>query len=276
MVVQVHTGSDQGTTIVIQHPLPGGRLVNGVMMHAGDAVFVRAGDRVTAGQLVSTIGLSFSLQNGGRFAHLHYALYPGPFDPRHQYAYRPVSAGLAGWIDPSEFLPAWRDRTQPLVPGLRAPSAALDGVVAKAAAGEIGKAYAEALRAREAVERDSDAWKDADEVLQALKDAPRNALRRAQALVEGGYPVEAKDLLEGFVRQAGSLPGIERVRETLEEWAQDDSFQLALKGQPKVAAAEEKSLKERDEARRRALWADLLEKYGDTCLGERIREQTDR
>ena len=53
-------------------------------------------------------------------------------------------------------------------------------------------------------------------------------------------------------------------------------FQLALKGQPKVAAAEEKALKERDPAKRKAAWDDLLAKYGETCLGERIREQAGR
>ena len=111
IVAWIQLGGDAGTTLVILHQLPGGRLVNGVLMHAGDRGLRPGGDRVAPGQLLATIGLSFSIENGGRFAHLHYGLYPGSFDPRHQYAYRPAASGSDGWLDQADSCPpGWTGR----------------------------------------------------------------------------------------------------------------------------------------------------------------------
>ncbi len=56
IVKLIHTGSDMGTLIVLQHHLGGKALVNSVYMHGGDTVFVKAGQRVTCGQLLGTMG----------------------------------------------------------------------------------------------------------------------------------------------------------------------------------------------------------------------------
>jgi murein DD-endopeptidase MepM/ murein hydrolase activator NlpD len=71
---------------------------------------VKAGDRVAAGQLLGSMGLGFSFENGGHFAHLHFGVYPGPFQPRHNYGYKPASEGLSDWIDPAAFLAARNSR----------------------------------------------------------------------------------------------------------------------------------------------------------------------
>jgi len=276
MVRLIHTGDERGTVLVVEHELPGGRLVNGVYLHAGDTVFVRAGDRVECGQLLGTIGIGFSVENGGDLAHLHYGLYPGAYDARHAYAAKPVSAGLADWYDPAEFLPSWEERTKPVVPLLFAPSEALEGATRKANDGDFARAYDEALRLRERADRRSDAWANADEVVQAVRQAPRNGIRRAEALVDGGYPREAQSFLERLLSACKGMPDAEDVEKVLDGWKDDDAFHLALKGQSKVEAAEKKALKERDPAKVASLWEKLLEKYGGTCLEQRIQQQLDR
>lgn len=276
VVKLVHTGSDLGTLVVVEHHLPGGRLVNGVYMHGGDTVFVKAGDVVECGQLLGTIGMGFSIENGGHFAHLHYGLYPGPFDARHNYSCKPVSAGLADWYDPADFLPNWIERTKPVVVDLFPPSPALASAVRKANKGDYGRAFTEAMKLRGRAQRRSDAWADADEVVQAVRQAPRNGLRRAEALVDGGYPKDAVAFLGALLSACKGMPGVENIEKTLREWKTRASFQLAIKGQPKVETAEKKALKERDPAKVRAMWQKLLDKYGRTCLEARIREQLER
>jgi murein DD-endopeptidase MepM/ murein hydrolase activator NlpD len=112
----VEAGNDMGTLIVVEHhvepaalgaasPLTESRL-NVVYMHAGATVFVAAGDAVCAGQLLGTMGLSFSIENGGHFSHLHFGLYPGPFNDEHNYGYKPAGEGLGDWLDPAVVLPA--------------------------------------------------------------------------------------------------------------------------------------------------------------------------
>ncbi len=103
----VYSGSDMGTLLVVEHRRAAKELVNAVYMHGGAIVFVKSGDKVSAGQLLGTMGLSFSIENGGHFAHLHLGLYPGAFDPLHNYGYKPVSAGLSDWLDPATVLPEW-------------------------------------------------------------------------------------------------------------------------------------------------------------------------
>jgi murein DD-endopeptidase MepM/ murein hydrolase activator NlpD len=96
-----------GTLLVVEHHRAAKELVNAVYMHGGLQVFVEAGEKVTAGQLLGTQGLSFSIENGGHFAHLHLGLYPGPFSLTHNYGYKPASAGLDDWLDPAKVLPEW-------------------------------------------------------------------------------------------------------------------------------------------------------------------------
>lgn len=276
VVKLIDTGSDMGTVIVVQHQLPGGRLVNGVYLYGGDTVFVEPGADVVCGQLLATMGTGFSIENGGHFAHLHYGLYPGSFDVRHNYANKPVSAGLADWYDPQAFLPAWEERTRPVVPELFAPSKAVESATRKANKGDFARAYDEALRLRERAERRSEAWADADEIVQAVRQAPRNGMRRADALVDGGYPKDAVDFLEDLLTACKGMPDADRIEKHLDEWKSDEKFKLALKGQSKVAAAEKKAIKEKDPAKLRSMWKKLLEKYRRTCLEDRIQSQLER
>jgi hypothetical protein len=50
------------------------------------------------------MGLGYSFENGGHFAHLHLGMYPGPFQPDHNYGYKHASEGLDDWLDPSVVL----------------------------------------------------------------------------------------------------------------------------------------------------------------------------
>jgi murein DD-endopeptidase MepM/ murein hydrolase activator NlpD len=111
IVRAVQAGNDEGTLIVVEHHVePGAGLrdprLNAIYMHAGSTVFVSAGDAVSAGQLLGTMGLSFSIENGGHFAHLHFGLYPGPFNDEHNYGYKRAGASLDDWLDPAIVLPA--------------------------------------------------------------------------------------------------------------------------------------------------------------------------
>jgi murein DD-endopeptidase MepM/ murein hydrolase activator NlpD len=103
----VHTGSDMGTLFVVEHHLSKKELVNAVYMHGGTTVFVAVGDKVACGQLLGTMGVGFSIENGGHFAHLHFGLYPGAFNVLHDYGYKPAAQGLDDWLDPAKVLPQW-------------------------------------------------------------------------------------------------------------------------------------------------------------------------
>ncbi len=103
----VHNGSDMGTLLVVEHHLSKKELVNAVYMHGGPVVFVEVGDKVAAGQLLGTMGVGFSIENGGHFAHLHLGLYPGPFSQTHNYGYKSAKDGVADWLDPAVALPKW-------------------------------------------------------------------------------------------------------------------------------------------------------------------------
>ncbi len=108
VVKLVYTGSDMGTEIVVEHhagpSLSPDGLATVVYMHAADVVFVAAGDRVEAGQLLASMGLGHSFENGGHFAHLHLGMYRGPFRDGHNYGYEPASWDLADWLDPTATL----------------------------------------------------------------------------------------------------------------------------------------------------------------------------
>jgi murein DD-endopeptidase MepM/ murein hydrolase activator NlpD len=111
VVRAVEAGNDMGTLIVVEHHVETGATLkdprlNVVYMHAGSIVFVSAGDAISKGQLLGTMGLSFSIENGGHFSHLHLGLYPGPFNDEHNYGYKRAGEGLDDWLDPAIVLPA--------------------------------------------------------------------------------------------------------------------------------------------------------------------------
>ncbi len=107
VVCMIATGTDMGVGVVVHHRRGEQEQVNTVYMHGGGTVFVAVGEVVTAGQLLAREGLSFSIENGGQFAHLHLGLYPGPFRVDHNYGYRSADEGLADWLDPAVCLPQW-------------------------------------------------------------------------------------------------------------------------------------------------------------------------
>jgi murein DD-endopeptidase MepM/ murein hydrolase activator NlpD len=108
----IATGSDCGTLIVVEHRFAAAAAakdapddrdahLTAVYMHAGGTVFVEAGESVSTGQLLGTVGLSFSIENGGQFAHLHFGLYRGPFRVGHNYGYQPAAQELGSWLGPA-------------------------------------------------------------------------------------------------------------------------------------------------------------------------------
>jgi len=263
VVKLVHSGSDMGTLLVLEHLLPGRDLVCAVYMHGGDTVFVKAGETVACGQLLGTMGLSFSVENGGHFAHLHYGLYPGAFDMGHNYGYRDASKGLSDWIDPAKFLPQWIERTRPLVERLRPVARSVERIGTQVARGEYARAYEAAVRVRERAEPGSEEHVDATYLADMAGAAPRGALARATRIRDMGYPGDARDELRAQASALRGIPGADALAKALEEWERDPLFAKALKGEPAVARA----LRSGD----RAKLDRLLSEYGDTCLGARLR-----
>lgn len=274
IVKLVHSGSDMGTLIVLEHHLGDKQVVNGVYMHGGDTVFVKAGERVACGQLLGTMGMSYSIENGGHFAHLHYGLYPGPFSMTHNYGYRPVKAGLADWYDPEAFFARWVDLTQPLVPDLPlfTDSSFFAKIRTLVEGGQYGKAYAAAQKAR-ADGVAAHGWPD---LLPLLEAAPGKALGRVEKLRVAGYPAEAQRQLKAFATACRGIPGAQRLAETLASWAQDDAFKRDLKAEKDFLSTRRRATKARDAEKRRALWQKLLEKHAGTPLEGRIKEQLER
>ena len=265
----IHTGSDMGTLIVVEHALPRRATVNAVYMHAGDTVFVRPAERVAAGQLLATMGLGFSAENGGHFAHLHYGLYPGAFDLAHNYGYKPVKEGLADWIDPKPFLDHWVARTAPLLPHLRPLDRAVAGAAKEAGAGRYREAHAIARKVRDRAEPGSVTHVDAVYLMGMIEEVPSAGLRRARRLRKQGFPRDAAAQLKELRRRTRGLPGAERVTEALAEWEADDLFGKALEGEGRLDAARRRAARS-DAIKAHAIFAKLLEDYGDTCLRPRI------
>lgn len=268
----IHTGSDMGTLIVVQHQLPGGEKINAVYMHGGDTVFVKAGDEVEAGQLLTTMGLSFSIENGGHFAHLHYGLYPGPFDLKHNYGYKPVKAGLADWYDPDPFLKRWIERTRPLVGRLRPLDRELSAAAGYLQRGDYSRAHAGALRVRNAAEPGSERHVDAVYLLGLIEQIPGNAIHRAERIKDGGYPRAALKELKAIAPKCKGLRDADQLKETLAKWEADPLLKKALKGESRIEATIKRAERLEPE-KARALWRKLLDRYGDTCLKSRIEDR---
>ncbi len=262
VVKLVHSGSDMGTLIVLEHLLPSRELVCAIYMHGGDTVFVRAGDTVACGQLLGTMGMSFSVENGGHFAHLHYGLYPGAFDMGHNYGYRESSKGLDDWIDPARFLPQWVERTRPLVERLRPLCRAVERIGVQLSRGEFARAYEAAVRVRERAQPGSEEHVDATYLADMAASAPKSALARATRIRDMGYPGDARDELRAQGSALRGIPGADALAKALGEWEKDPLFAKALKGEPQVARA----LRAGD----REKLARLLAEYGDTCLAARL------
>lgn len=225
--------------IVLEHQIARKDPLRATYLHAGGTVFVEAGERVLCGQLLGTIGMGHSAENGGCFAHLEYRIgHPGP--PSSSY-------------DPERFLALWVGRTAPLLPPLRPLHVSLRSAAREAEREEYGKATALATKARDDAEPGSEAHADAVFLLGLLAAVPAKGIERARRLRDAGYPGDAlKDL------DALGLNG------EIDAWRGDPLFEKALKGEPRVEALERRP--EADLSRR------LLAEYGDTCLRPRIED----
>jgi len=273
----VYSGGDMGTLTVIQHSPDGKSLVNAVYMHGGDTVFVKVGDRVKAGQLVGTMGMSYSIENGGHFAHLHYGMYPGPFSVTHNYGYKPVSAGLADWIDPLRFLPRWIARTRRAVGDLPA----LDASLAKAADAARAEDFVKAVKEIDAALAKKDATDatraDAETLRKAVDAAPAAIVKRAEVIRDMGYPEAALASLAAAAPRVSGLADAASVTGALAAWQKDPAMKKALEGEKQFDATESAASKlagkKENAAAVAAMWKKLLDAYGDTCLKERIEEK---
>jgi hypothetical protein len=218
--------------IVLEHQIPRKDPMRAVYRHTGAVVFVEPGERVMPGQLLGTIGMGFTAENGGVFAHLAYSF--GPPAP-------PVS----------EFLRLWIGRTTPLLPALRPLHVSLRSAARDAERGAYANATVLATRARDAAEPGSEAHADAVYLLGLLASVPQRGIERARRLRDAGYPADALKDLEALKLDAEAAA-----------WRADAAFEKALKGEPKV-----ESLERRPDG---ALARRLLAEYGDTCLRPRI------
>ncbi len=258
----VYTGSDMGTEIVVQHHLGDKRTVNAVYMHGGDTVFVKGGDEVVSGQLLGTMGMSFSIENGGHFAHLHFGLYPGEFATTHNYGYRGVKAGLVDWYDPNHYIPLWMELSRPLVPPLRSRKD-LGKAADLVAEGDLAGAYAAAEGQGEP------GAKLRAEIEKAVASAPE----RAAKIRDLGYPSRALAFLEETAKAVKGIPGDDAVADALKDWKADKALKEAIKAEKRIPATEERALAgAADPAEAKALWEALLEASEGTCLVPRLKK----
>jgi len=241
--------------------------VNSVYMHGGDAVFVKAGRRVTCGQLLGTMGMSYSIENGGHYAHLHYGMYPGPFSMTHNYGYKSVQAGLADWYDPDAFLAAWTARTQPIVPELPPAPPGLTKARALLAKGLYGGAYGEAQKMK------ASSGVYGERMIAALEAAPAEALARVERLRADGYPALAVSKLGVYAAALTGIPGVETLTERYAAWKKDKVLKAELKAEKAYLSTQKRARKAKDPAQAEQLWQRLLAKHGDTPVAARIRAE---
>jgi murein DD-endopeptidase MepM/ murein hydrolase activator NlpD len=264
VVRMIHAGSDMGTMLVVQHHLGDKRLVNAVYMHGGGTVFVKGGEKVVSGQLLGTMGMSYSIENGGHYAHLHYGLYPGSFSETHNYGYRGVPAGLVDWYDPAHYLPVWREMTAQLVAVPPGGDGALPKASKPLASGKYASAYAVAQKAGE----------PGDALRQALEAAVEGAPKRAERIRDLGYPSAALAFLQRHAKSCKGIPGAEDLAALGKAWKASPAFKAALKNEARLLAAEAEALDELGgqgaPSAAKARYEALLEELGDTCLRPRL------
>ncbi len=279
----VLSGSDMGTLIVLQHSADGRENVNAVYMHGGGVAFVAGGDKVRAGQLLGTMGMSYSIENGGHYSHLHYGLYPGGFSETHNYGYKPVSAGLADWTDPAKFIPQWVARTKPFVSGLRAVDPALAKAADLARAGAMGRAWgeAEAVAKRAGVTEAQAA--DAAHLQERIAAGCEDVVVRARAQRAEGWPSASLAMLQKQAAEAKGAPGAAAIAAEAAVWTKDAAFQREVKAEAAIDATaarvaklfEKQDKKDKGDSAEKAaaLWDALLKEWGDTPLRARIEER---
>jgi hypothetical protein len=274
IVKLVYTGSDMGTLIVVEHRRTETDLVTVLFMHAAGVVFTKAGDRVVAGQLLGSMGLGFSFENGGHFAHMHLGVYPGPFASGHNYGYSPVEWGLSDWYDPVVVLADWVERTKPPVDDVGPAHPSLAPVVVLVREGK----YADALTFVEAALAgaliDAAAKADARRIRDALRDAGPAVVRRATARRESGFPSRGRALLGQHAAYLDGLPHGDEPAKAATAWDAEPAFARDLEAERLFDAAieTERGLLSRHERKNVVeLWEGLQDRLALTCLAMRVQ-----
>ena len=276
IVRMIHGGSDMGTMFVVQHHTGDGELVNAVYMHGGETVFVKGGAKVRPGQLLGTMGLGYSIENGGHYSHLHYGLYPGGFATTHNYGYKPVSRGLADWIDPAQFLPIQAELTKPLVEPNATRHEALQEAEKHIAAGHYAKAHKVLTKVSE---NHTDkrvqllASTRALHLVTSLAQAPG----RAEKMRDLGFPSRGLSFLEATAKQCRGMEAEEGLKSLVAEWKKDADLKTALKLETKIRAAKEKALGAVGSGvdAVREIYQKLVADVAGTCLEVRARRLLD-
>jgi hypothetical protein len=100
----VRSGGDWGVLVVVEYLTEEGEKVVGLNGHCGMWVFAKPGESVRKGQMIATMGLSFSPENGGHGAHDHFGMYEGAFEAGHCYGRSAAGRSTESWLVPPEFL----------------------------------------------------------------------------------------------------------------------------------------------------------------------------
>ncbi|MBU1078617.1 MAG: peptidoglycan DD-metalloendopeptidase family protein [Spirochaetes bacterium] len=83
----VHHSPDWGFLMVIEHRMKDGGYISSIYGHLSQEIYIVPGDIVKKGEKIGTIGLSYSVENGGYGAHLHFGISKGPWlKSKHNYA----------------------------------------------------------------------------------------------------------------------------------------------------------------------------------------------
>lgn len=275
IVRHIESGFEGGTVIALEHALDRHDRVTTVLLHGGDTVFVDVGDRVAPAQLLTTVGLSWSPENGGHVAHVHVGIHEGSYVPPTGFdGDVPAGEGPGGWMDPEAFLPSWIERTRPLVavrhrldPAFEAAQRAIDR-------GDIGNAYDRARRvlkeASDLAVREEGEW-----LLGRLETAPQTLVERARAWLRAGFPARALEELEQGKRRLSSLPDASILDEEMRSWRADTELDRALEGEKEVEKLEKRTARARDPSKLRDEWEALDRAYGDTAVAPRIHAHLD-
>ncbi|MDZ7815347.1 MAG: M23 family metallopeptidase [Planctomycetota bacterium] len=95
---------DWGGFVVVEHRIDEDSYCCALYGHSGALLFAEPGDEVKAGQLIGSMGLSFSYENGGHGSHIHFGIFKGEFDVSKCVGYRHKSKGKDDFHSPFEFL----------------------------------------------------------------------------------------------------------------------------------------------------------------------------
>ncbi|HYF51917.1 MAG TPA: peptidoglycan DD-metalloendopeptidase family protein [Planctomycetota bacterium] len=101
-----------GYIVVVEHRTEQREKFCTLYAHLSPLVHVKPGEVIAAGQKIGSVGRTNTVENGGYYAHLHFAIHKGSYaNDGQQWVCGYVSAqtwqaGLHGWLSPQQFLKA--------------------------------------------------------------------------------------------------------------------------------------------------------------------------